>query len=77
MTTGDVSTLSDLLQEYVGEADMAQIRQVKPRALRAERQHKRGPPWLRIGAKVYYPKDGFKNWLRAIEQRPVEMRGAA
>jgi hypothetical protein len=65
------------LPGYMPESEMAVIRGVKPRTLRSERQKGSGPPFVKINRKIFYPIDGFREWLKAIERRPVRAGKAA
>lgn len=71
MTDQSASPSSELLDGYTPEENMAKARGVTVRALRAERQRGDGPPWVKMGKQVLYPNDGFRNWLKANERRPV------
>jgi hypothetical protein len=66
-----------LLEGYVSESEMAEARGIVIRTLRAERQRGDGPPWVKITKQVFYPVEGFRAWLRTIEQRPARARKAA
>ena len=66
-----------LLEGYVSEREMAEARDIALRTLRAERQRGDGPPWVKITKQVFYPVEGFRAWLKLIEQRPVRARKAA
>ena len=77
MTDRESTQAKRLLEGYVRECEMAQARGVGVRALRTERQRGDGPPWLRIGGAIFYPEAGFREWLKAIEQRPARARKAA
>jgi hypothetical protein len=66
-----------LLEGYVPEREVAEARGVALRTLRGERQRGEGPPWLKMNRAVFYPKTGFREWLKAIEQRPVRARKGA
>jgi hypothetical protein len=48
-----------------------------PRTLRAERQRGDGPPYVTLDRRIYYPEAGFREWLKAIEKRPVRARRVA
>jgi hypothetical protein len=71
MTDQSASQSSELLDGYTPEENMAKARGVTARTLRAERQRGDGPPWVKMGKQVLYPNDGFRNWLKANERRPV------
>ena len=72
-----IATAKQLLAGYVNKDTMATARGVKKRALRAERQRGDGPPSVKISNRGFYRADGFRDWLKAIEQRPVRARKAA
>jgi hypothetical protein len=66
-----------LLEGYISEHEMAEARGINIRTARAERQRGDGPPWIKITRQVFYPVEGFRAWLKLIEQRPVRARKAA
>jgi hypothetical protein len=59
------------LAGYAIETEMARIRKVTQRTLRAERQRGEGPPYVRDGKRVYYSLEGFREWLKSRERQPV------
>jgi hypothetical protein len=71
------ASVNCLLEGYVSEEEMAEARGIVIRTLRAERQRGDGPPWVKITKQVFYPVEGFRAWLKLIEQRPVRARKAA
>jgi hypothetical protein len=71
MTDQSASQSRELLDGYTPEVQMGKARGVTVRTLRAERQRGDGPPWVKMGKQVLYPNDGFRNWLKANERRPV------
>ncbi len=71
------SPANSLLADYVTETEVAAALDVHPRTLRAQRARGEGPPFVRIAKAIYYPKQGFRDWLKSIEQRPVRARKAA
>lgn len=66
-----------LLEGYVSEHEMAEERCIALRTLRAERQRGDGPTWVKITKQIFYPIEGFRAWLKAIEQRPARARMVA
>lgn len=66
-----------LLEGYLPERDVAAARGIGLRTLRNERQRGDGPPWAKLSKKIWYPEDGFREWLKSIEQRPVRARKRA
>jgi hypothetical protein len=77
MSDQDTSHNSSLLGGYTPEKQMAKVRGVGVRTMRAERQRGDGPPWVKMGKQVLYPDQGFKDWLKANERRPVRAGRAA
>jgi hypothetical protein len=69
-----ISIQNRLLGDYVTEEQMADARQVTRRTLRAERHRGEGPPYVKTSNKVLYSADGFRQWLKSIERRPVRER---
>jgi hypothetical protein len=65
----------DPLAGYAPEAEMARIRKKTQRTLRSERQRGEGPPYVRDGKKIYYPLDGFRDWIKSHERQPVRLGG--
>jgi hypothetical protein len=59
------------LAGYAPEVEIARVRKVTRRTLRAERQRGEGPPYLRDGKRIYYSLDGFREWLKSLERQPV------
>jgi hypothetical protein len=59
-------------EAYYHEKEVAEARGVTTRALQAERQAGKGPPWLKFGKRVYYPISGWQQYL--IEQQAIRRR---
>jgi hypothetical protein len=64
-----------VLAGYMSEEEYCEVRGCSKRTARAERQRGAGPPWLRLGATIYYPLDGFAAFLKAREVHPVRRMG--
>ncbi len=56
---------------YLTDEQMAEERGKTVRAQRAERQQRRGPPWVRDGNKVLYPVALYRAWLEANTRQPI------
>lgn len=67
----------DPLAAYMTEAQAATALSVTTRSLRAWRQKRQGPPWLRIGQTIYYRRSALTDWLRSIEVGPAKLRRSA
>jgi hypothetical protein len=66
---------ADPLAGYLPEDQIAEKRRVSKRTLRSERQRGDGPPYVKLGKQIYYPLDGFRNWLKSCERQPVRLVG--
>ncbi len=64
----------DPLAGYLSEEQIAERRRVAKRTLRAERQRGDGPPFVKDGKRIYYPLDGFRDWLKSRTRQPVRAR---
>lgn len=74
-TDTDVDFLSE---EHFFEDELANILKVTPRTLRGWRQRRIGPPWVKpTGHIIIYPKDSFREWLKAEMVRPLSNRSVA
>jgi hypothetical protein len=60
-----------LLADYLPERQAADELFQKLRTLRKWREQRTGPPWVRIGRRVFYAKAALLEWVRASETRPV------
>ena len=61
-----VTTKDVLIDEFecATEAEYAAFTQKKITSVRQERSLGRGPPWVRIGKRIVYPKAAMLEWLR-------------
>ncbi len=60
-----------LTEKYRTEKQQAELEGVSLRTLRRRRALREGPPWLKIGARVYYPIDSFDAWLESRIIHPI------
>jgi hypothetical protein len=60
-----------LLEDYVPEEEYCKELDVSDRKARQDRQRGIGPPFVRIGRKIYYSRNGILEWLKSLEHRPV------
>ena len=65
------------LAGYLTEDQQAAALGVVTRTLRSWRQRGEGPPYVRVGRRVFYRIDGSAAWLKANEQAPVRSGRAA
>ena len=61
------------LAGYMPEEEYCEVRGCSKRTARAERQRRSGPPYVRLGAAIYYPRDGFAAFLKELEVHPRRM----
>jgi hypothetical protein len=64
------SPRAPVLADYMSLEEMCRETGKSERTLRTERQTGRGPPFVKWGAVVLYPRDGFLAWLKSIEHKP-------
>lgn len=79
MTNDTTAPSAGLLADYLGEDDVSREIHKSKRTLRQMRQSRTGPPWIVLGKTIYYPIDGFRTYLRSLEQprrRPIGRRVA-
>jgi hypothetical protein len=65
------------IQDLIPEADFAAMRGVSVRTVQRERALRVGPPFIRLGRKVFYRPAAIDEWLLAQEQVQPRARGAA
>jgi Helix-turn-helix domain len=64
----------DLLADYLPEGDAAKAIGRSHRTLRNWRRTRAGPPFVKIGNLILYPRGGFRDWLKSQERHPVRSR---
>ena len=60
------------LNDLISEGEFADARRVSLRTVRRERALCKGPPFIRLGRKIYYRKAAIDAWL--LEQEQVQPR---
>jgi len=67
--------MAKILDDYLTEEATANQLGVTPRTLRAWRQQRIGPAFVRIGQRaIFYRREAIQLWLKEIEQRPARSR---
>jgi hypothetical protein len=66
-----------VLADYLTEDEQAAALGLTVRTLRSWRQRGEGPPFVKVGKRVFYPIAGNAAWLKANEQAPVRSGRAA
>jgi hypothetical protein len=54
--------------DLISETDYAEQRGVSIRSVQRERAQRVGPPFIKVGRKVYYRPAAIEAWLMSIEQ---------
>lgn len=66
------------IQDLLSEAEYAKQRGVSVRTAQRERTLRIGPPFIRLGRRIFYRPESIEAWLLAQEQvQPRANRGAA
>ena len=65
------------IQDLIPEADFAAQRGVSLRTVQRERAQRIGPPFIKIGRKVFYRPAAIEQWLLAREQDQPRANGRA
>ena len=63
------------IQDLLSEAEYAKQRGVSVRTIARERAQRIGPPFIRLGRKVYYRPAAIDQWLIAREQAQPRANG--
>jgi hypothetical protein len=66
-----------ILDGYVSEHEEAAALGLTVRTLRSWRKLGKGPNYVKIGRRFFYPLAGNASWLKASEQDPVRSERAA
>ncbi len=66
-----------LLDNHDDEDATAADLQITKQTLRKWRARGKGPPYIEVGRRFYYPRDERKAWLESLIQRPVRSERAA
>jgi hypothetical protein len=65
------------IQDLLSEAEYADQRGVSVRTIARERAQRIGPPFIRLGRKIYYRPAAIETWLIAREQAQPRANGGA
>jgi hypothetical protein len=67
----DQDSSNDLMDGWVTPAVLAAARGLTERTLRAGRQRGTGPAYVKVGKRVFYSVQAWKDYLRVNERQPV------
>lgn len=73
---GDAGAATHILAGYTAEDQFGKQINKGLRTLRAWRQQRIGPPWIKIGNAIFYSDAGARAWLRSLEVQPARSRKA-
>jgi len=60
------------IQDLLLETEYAKQRGVSVRTVQRERAQRIGPPYIRLGRKIYYRPDAINGWL--LDQEQIQPR---
>lgn len=63
--------MSDIFGDWVAEADAAEEAGESLRTWQRRRQNRTGPPYVKIGSRIFYRKEAIRAWLLDLEVKPV------
>lgn len=58
-----------ILDEWVSQPDLAAEMEISPDTLRKWRLQRKGPPAIKVGARVFYRRESVREWLRSLEKK--------
>ena len=62
---------NDILANYLTEDEFAAAVRRDKRTLRRWHARREGPPRVKAGSRILYPKDGVRRWLESKTVEPV------
>lgn len=64
------------LNDLIPEAEVCQLLDIKKQTLAAWRSRHKGPAWIAVGRRIFYPRVKFEAWLRSNEVDPTPVANA-
>lgn len=61
----------ELMQGWMGRGEVAKALGISPTTLQRWQTRRMGPPCVRIGRRVFYRADAFREWMISQERGPV------
>ena len=65
------------IQDLIAETEYAAQRGVSLRTVQRERAQRMGPPYIKLGRKIFYRKEAIEAWLLAQEQHQPRAKQSA
>lgn len=59
----------EFLRDYITEAEFCRQRGISRRTAQRERRLRKSPPFVKLGAKVYYKLSSVERWLASRERK--------
>ncbi|MGG7644487.1 helix-turn-helix transcriptional regulator [Rhodovulum sp. YNF3179] len=63
--------MTNPLSNLFTEQQYADLRRVSRRTVQRDRALRKGPPFIKIGRRIYYRPEAIEAWLLANEEIPV------
>ena len=76
---GSAPAKADRINKLRDELDLldretaAAVLSVEPRTLDDWRQKRIGPPWVKIGGRIFYRRSSILRWIEHIEEAPTDL----
>lgn len=67
---------SELMQGWMGRREVAEALGISAATLQRWQTQRIGPPQVRIGRRVFYRADAFREWMISRERGPVVSKRA-
>ena len=65
-----------MLDDLLKPQELAEILNMKPLTLEVWRSLRKGPPWLKLGRKVFYDRKAVEEWVRQQARNPHKRKSA-
>ncbi|MCA1775709.1 MAG: helix-turn-helix domain-containing protein [Loktanella sp.] len=66
-----------MLDNLLTETEFAEARGVHVRTIQRERARREGPPFIKLGRRIFYRREAIEAWLLAQEQAQPRAAGGA
>ena len=63
--------------DLIPETEFAEARGVHVRTIQRERARREGPPFIKLGRRIFYRREAIEAWLLAQEQAQPRAAGGA
>lgn len=66
-----------ILQKLISEEEYAKLRGFSIRSAQYERAARKGPPFIKLGGKVFYNPDAIDRWVLAQQSDQIRAKKSA